>query len=159
YLVAAGCSLTCILLLTPVRPVEKGIRLAGGRSLAALLAGVGFVWHNELLLAAITLDLFAVLLRRATAPLPLFARHIPELGPVRFRLPPPRPPRRAPAHGLRPAPPPPPAPPRPAPPPGRPRLRPRHHLLRLLDDLLPAPAHAGPVGALDNVSVVVRGTL
>src|SRR6187455_2963978 len=48
-------------------------RSAQPRSLAGLLAGVRFVWGTELLLAAITLDLFAVLLGGATALLPIFA--------------------------------------------------------------------------------------
>ena len=50
------------------------------RSLTSLLAGIRFVWHSDLLLAAITLDLFAVLLGGATALLPIFARDILQLG-------------------------------------------------------------------------------
>src|SRR5262249_23649097 len=53
-----------------------------GRSLASLLAGIRFVWKTELLLAAITLDLFAVLLGGATALLPIYARDILDVGPV-----------------------------------------------------------------------------
>jgi hypothetical protein len=58
------------------------VRAATGRSFAALLAGLRFVWRTELLLAAITLDLFAVLLGGATALLPIFARDILGVGPV-----------------------------------------------------------------------------
>jgi MFS family permease len=53
---------------------------AVGRSLEALLEGVKFVWRSELLLAAITLDLFAVLLGGATALLPYYARDVLEVG-------------------------------------------------------------------------------
>jgi len=53
---------------------------AVGRSLAALLEGVKFVWRTDLLLAAITLDLFAVLLGGATALLPPYARDVLHVG-------------------------------------------------------------------------------
>ncbi len=82
YVVAAGCSLVCIFLLAPIQPVQKGMRPVTARSLDALLAGVQFVWRNDLLLAAITLDLFAVLLGGATALLPIFARDVLKEGPV-----------------------------------------------------------------------------
>ena len=81
YLLAACCSLTCVPLLVPVRP-RPVARPAGSLTLASLLAGVRFVWKNELLLAAITLDLFAVLLGGATALLPVFARDILDVGPT-----------------------------------------------------------------------------
>jgi MFS family permease len=81
YLLAASCSLTCILLLVPIRP-HLTARPAGTRSLASLLAGVRFVYQTKPLLAAITLDLFAVLLGGATALLPIYARSILEVGPV-----------------------------------------------------------------------------
>jgi MFS family permease len=50
-------------------------------SLRSLLAGAAFVWRTKLILATITLDLFAVLLGGATALLPIFARDILEVGP------------------------------------------------------------------------------
>jgi MFS family permease len=81
YLLAAGCSLSCVLLLFPIRPAEVA-RTHEERSLASLLAGVRFVWKTDLLLAAITLDLFAVLLGGATALLPIFAKDILEVGPT-----------------------------------------------------------------------------
>ncbi len=81
YLQAAGCALGCILLLEAVRPRE-GPRPVVGRSMEALLAGARFVWRTELLLAAITLDLFAVLLGGATALLPVYADKILGVGPV-----------------------------------------------------------------------------
>jgi predicted MFS family arabinose efflux permease len=54
------------------------------RSLPSLLAGIRFVWRTDLLLAAITLDLFAVLLGGATALLPLYAKEILQVGPTGF---------------------------------------------------------------------------
>src|SRR5262249_41380196 len=61
YNFATVCCLSCVLLLIPIRPRETA-REPSGRSLESLMAGVRFVFRTELLLAAITLDLFAVLL-------------------------------------------------------------------------------------------------
>jgi MFS family permease len=81
YLVAGSCSLACVLLLVPIRP-RPALRSTESRSLSFLLAGVRFVRRTELLLAAITLDLFAVLLGGATALLPIYARDILKVGPT-----------------------------------------------------------------------------
>ena len=51
-------------------------------SLRSLVAGVGFVWRTRIILAAITLDLFAVLLGGATTLLPIYAENILRVGPV-----------------------------------------------------------------------------
>jgi MFS family permease len=72
YLLAASCSLACVALLSGIRPQGES-RATEGTSLATLLAGVRFVWTTRLILATITLDLFAVLLGGATALLPIFA--------------------------------------------------------------------------------------
>lgn len=50
-------------------------------TLGSLLAGLRFIWSAKIILAAITLDMFAVLLGGATALLPIFARDILEVGP------------------------------------------------------------------------------
>ncbi len=50
------------------------------RNLRTLLAGIRFVWVTELLFAAITLDLFAVLFGGCTALLPAFAKEILHVG-------------------------------------------------------------------------------
>jgi MFS family permease len=47
-----------------------------------LFAGIAFIRHNPVYLAAITLDLFAVLLGGAVALLPIFAKDILHAGPV-----------------------------------------------------------------------------
>jgi MFS family permease len=72
YLLAASCSLACVTLLAGIRPQGES-RATEAPSLASVLAGVGFVWNTRLILATITLDLFAVLLGGATALLPIFA--------------------------------------------------------------------------------------
>jgi MFS family permease len=61
---------------------QKNIRSKEPISIKVLSAGAKFVWQNQLILAAITLDLFAVLLGGATALLPIFAKDILQVGPV-----------------------------------------------------------------------------
>jgi MFS family permease len=72
YLFTALSALACVGLVTFVRPREAP-RPPSSRTLASLLAGIRFVWRTKPLLAAITLDLFAVLLGGATALLPIYA--------------------------------------------------------------------------------------
>lgn len=82
YLLAAACSLVCVFILMPIRPKHGAPPPRLKRSLSSLLAGAHFVWKNDLLLAAITLDLFAVLLGGATALLPIYATDILNVGAV-----------------------------------------------------------------------------
>jgi MFS family permease len=49
-------------------------------SVQSMVAGVQFIWRTQIILAAITLDLFAVLLGGATALLPIFAIDILHVG-------------------------------------------------------------------------------
>src|SRR5437763_13264643 len=81
YLLAAACALTCAGLVATIRP-RLAERATEAPSLGTLLAGVRFVFQTELILATITLDLFAVLLGGATALLPIFAKDLLEVGPV-----------------------------------------------------------------------------
>jgi MFS family permease len=53
-----------------------------GADFQALAAGFKYVWHTKLLLATMTLDLFAVLLGGAVALLPIYARDILQVGPT-----------------------------------------------------------------------------
>ncbi len=62
------------------RPREKDA--LADTNLKALLAGFRFVWRSKTILAAITLDLFAVLFGGATALMPIFARDILHVGPA-----------------------------------------------------------------------------
>ena len=50
-------------------------------SVDTILAGVRYVWHKQVLLGSISLDLFAVLLGGAVALLPIFAHQILNAGP------------------------------------------------------------------------------
>jgi MFS family permease len=80
YLLGAACSLICVFLLMPIVPRQIGAAPQLKRSFSGLLAGAHFVWRSELLLAAITLDLFAVLFGGATALLPIYAKDILQVG-------------------------------------------------------------------------------
>jgi MFS family permease len=79
FVLAGFCSLGCVVLILGVRPppIERG---RFERSLGSLLAGLSYVFRTKLILAAITLDLFAVLLGGATALLPIFATDILHVG-------------------------------------------------------------------------------
>ena len=81
YLVDAACCLIVILLLGMIR-APPGARVVEPVSLRSLVAGFEFVRKSDLILAAITLDMFAVLLGGATALLPIFARDILHVGPT-----------------------------------------------------------------------------
>ena len=80
YAMAAGCSLGASVLVATMHPIApRGRREPTTR--ASLFAGVRYVWTNQIVLGAISLDLFAVLLGGATALLPIYARDILDLGP------------------------------------------------------------------------------
>lgn len=80
FLAAAASILVFIVLLIPIqpRPYERGTR---GPTMETVVGGVKFIWRTRILLATITLDLFAVLLGGATMLLPVFARDILHVGP------------------------------------------------------------------------------
>lgn len=79
YAMAAGCSAGALLLLSAMDRIPAASR--GAPTRATVLAGVRYVWRNEIVLGAISLDLFAVLLGGATALLPVFARDVLHSGP------------------------------------------------------------------------------
>lgn len=66
------------MLLVP-RPVQK--IPSHETNWNTLVAGFRYVWHEKVVLGAISLDLFAVLLGGATALLPVYARDILDVGP------------------------------------------------------------------------------
>lgn len=79
YAITAAIMVTVAIvvqLLRP-RPAARNTEPITGTS---LLAGLRFVWSTKLILAAITLDMFAVLLGGATALLPVFAQDILGVG-------------------------------------------------------------------------------
>ena len=53
----------------------------GGRTIRDVFAGLGFIRRNPVFLAAITLDLFGVMLGGAVALLPIFAKDVLAVGP------------------------------------------------------------------------------
>lgn len=79
YLFNAIAATLCLVLISLVRahhrppPKEKF-------SMETLLGGFRFVFHHRIVLAAITLDLFAVLFGGATALLPVYAENILRVG-------------------------------------------------------------------------------
>ena len=81
YVVDAAMALVncCCVAAITARPMTQRAETA---SLKTLLAGFRYVLNNKLILAAITLDLFAVLLGGATALLPIYARDILRVGPT-----------------------------------------------------------------------------
>jgi MFS family permease len=81
YVAAAAFSLASAAVLIPIRPRPMQ-RSSKGMTLESLLAGLRFVFKTDLILAAITLDMFAVLLGGATALLPVFAVDILNVGPA-----------------------------------------------------------------------------
>lgn len=83
YFTTVGGLLACIGMVALMRPREVGFATEP-RTLRNLLAGIRFVWKSELLFAAITLDLFAVLLGGSTALLPAFATEILLVDKVAF---------------------------------------------------------------------------
>ncbi|MCB1382910.1 MAG: MFS transporter [Notoacmeibacter sp.] len=50
-------------------------------TLGTIFAGFRYIWHEKIVLGAVSLDLFAVLLGGAVALLPVYARDVLELGP------------------------------------------------------------------------------
>lgn len=73
---ADGAALVAALTQGPAAEAERARRDRG------VLAGLRFVWSQPVFLAAITLDLFAVLLGGAVALLPVFARDLLQVGPT-----------------------------------------------------------------------------
>ena len=76
----------CVVLLTGAALLALGIRYdhqpqPQERGWRPLLAGLGFVWRQRVLLGAMSLDLFAVLLGGAVALLPVYAKDILHTGP------------------------------------------------------------------------------
>lgn len=81
YILAAIAGFLCFLFMAAIK--EKTVeRVTEPISLQVLAAGAKFIRENQLILAAITLDMFAVLLGGAVALLPVFAKDILQVGPV-----------------------------------------------------------------------------
>src|SRR5207249_193444 len=82
YVLDALCAFVFLLLVLPIRPGKRSADRAEKNAWRSLIAGIRFVFSRKVILATITLDLFAVLLGGATALLPIFADQILHCGPI-----------------------------------------------------------------------------
>lgn len=84
YLICIVASLIAALAVLPLggRRVEREDTAPLAGRIARVIEGLRFVAKREVLLGAISLDLFAVLLGGATALLPVYARDILNIGPI-----------------------------------------------------------------------------
>ena len=80
FVLAGLAALVFAVLVAPVRPraFRRSTHSSPGER---LMAGIRFVWRSPMILATITLDMFAVLLGGATMLLPIFAKDILHVGP------------------------------------------------------------------------------
>jgi MFS family permease len=85
YLIIASFATACAGFLAFIQPMPRA-RSTEPLSLESLSAGIRYIWNAKLILATITLDLFAVLLGGATALLPMFAKDILSVGPLELGL-------------------------------------------------------------------------
>jgi MFS family permease len=81
YSLDAICALAFFFLVLPIEKIREAPRVALG-AWRSLGQGIQFVLSRKMILATITLDLFAVLLGGATALLPIFADQILHCGPI-----------------------------------------------------------------------------
>ncbi|HEX4084586.1 MAG TPA: MFS transporter [Chthoniobacteraceae bacterium] len=79
YAMDAGCAVAFFLFMIPT-PHSKGKPAGRPAGFEGLFDGLRFVWSTKVVLATITLDLFAVLFGGATALLPIFADSILHVG-------------------------------------------------------------------------------
>src|SRR5437667_11955800 len=82
YVLDALCAFVFLLLVLPIRPGKRSANRAEKNAWRSLIAGIRFVFSRKVILATITLDIFAVLLGGATALLPIFADQILHCGAV-----------------------------------------------------------------------------
>ena len=82
YLLDAICSFSFFLLVLFIRRCTQKREQSDASTWKSLMAGLRFVFRRKVILATITLDLFAVLLGGATALMPIFADQILHCGPV-----------------------------------------------------------------------------
>lgn len=81
YIASAACFLLIIVLLLLTKVGPQKTSSASNRKISALIDGIRFLGRTPVMLAAITLDLFAVLLGGAVTLLPIFAKDILHVGP------------------------------------------------------------------------------
>jgi MFS family permease len=81
YALIAGVMVVVALMLSLMRP-RPVAPSSEELTFRSLFAGLHFIWDTKIILAAISLDMFAVLLGGATALLPVFARDVLAVGPT-----------------------------------------------------------------------------
>ncbi|MEO5509956.1 MAG: MFS transporter [Longimicrobiales bacterium] len=81
FVLTAGTLALFTFLLLPIEPRAYAANAGRGMTWHTLMAGVHFIREQRILIATITLDLFAVLLGGATMLLPVFAKDILHVGP------------------------------------------------------------------------------
>ncbi len=82
YVIDAIFAFSFFLLVLPIRRALQSIKRERQNTWRSLVAGMRFVLGKKVILATITLDMFAVLLGGATALLPIFADQILHVGPI-----------------------------------------------------------------------------
>ncbi|AGY59603.1 MFS transporter [Gloeobacter kilaueensis] len=83
YVLTVACAFSFLLFTAALRPQYRPpARAKEAISFRSLVGGLSFIWSNQIILATITLDLFAVLLGGATTLLPVYAKDILHVGPV-----------------------------------------------------------------------------
>src|SRR6202022_3131309 len=82
YIIDAITAFAFFLLALPIPRAKQALKRVEQSTWRSLAAGAKFVFSKKVILATITLDLFAVLLGGATALLPVFADQILHCGPV-----------------------------------------------------------------------------
>lgn len=80
YGLCTGLFLVALIGVISIRPVAQPAMLRDRKPLRQMIDGLSYVRKNRLVLATITLDLFAVMLAGATALLPVFAKDILHVG-------------------------------------------------------------------------------
>ena len=81
YALDAACALAFFLLVLPIRSSDRGSS-SERNAWRSLMEGIRFIRSKRVVLATITLDMFAVFLGGATALLPIFADQILHCGPI-----------------------------------------------------------------------------
>ena len=81
YGIVALVAFTNLILLAGIKTHQKQAQREPIK-LQGLIAGLRFVWHSKIIVASITLDLFAVLLGGAVTLLPIYAKDILQVGPT-----------------------------------------------------------------------------
>jgi MFS family permease len=81
YVLDAVCAMSFFLLVLPIRSSDRGSS-SERNAWRSLKEGIRFMLSKKVILATITLDMFAVLLGGATALLPIFADQILHCGPI-----------------------------------------------------------------------------